>query len=188
MVNFCISSLFMSNLDFIGVGINSLVLPKLFVAKIYRPTCVLILILIQLPIVRYYIIRYPWFQDAPRPRGSRSSTNLEVKIINSKPFQRNLAHMLIVPNISHRWYIHPTSVNSSFSLHAEVWMNKPIDNVSNARYRSHRCQLQQNFSTTSILTQMPSSRDWQMQSQFLRKSSIFILKIKRLTLDSICTG
>lgn len=70
----------MSNLlDFISVGINSLVL---FVA-VYQ-SYILLSFVITLPIVTYCIVGYPWFQDPLRPRGSRSST-LEVKVINSKP-------------------------------------------------------------------------------------------------------
>jgi hypothetical protein len=79
-----------------GAGINSLIFPELFVAEIYRSTCILLFFLIQLPVVRYYIIGYLRFQETTlRPRSSnfKSSTSLEVKVI-SKPFQfqRNLAH------------------------------------------------------------------------------------------------
>ena len=95
MVDFGIPSLIMSsNLDFIRLE-YSLVFPDLFVAKIHRPTCILLVIFIHLPVVRYYTIGYLWFQEvALRPRGSRNSTSLEVKAINSNPVQRNLgAHV-----------------------------------------------------------------------------------------------
>lgn len=79
MMNFDISTLFMSNLEHHLSWDHSRVFPELFVSEIYRSACILLFFLIQLPIVTYHfliqlpIVRYHnvfgylWFDGARRP-------------------------------------------------------------------------------------------------------------------------